>query len=45
MREGHLLNRFGNPEEVVSRAVFLASGATSLATESILTADDGWTAH
>ena len=45
MREGHLLNRFGEPEEVAGAAVFLASDAASFVIGSILTVDGGWTVH
>lgn len=44
MRRLHLLDRFGDPEEVVGPAVFLASEASSFVTGSVLTVDGGWTA-
>ena len=45
MRRLHLLDRFGDPEEVIGPAVFLASEASSFVTGSILTVDGGWTAQ
>ena len=44
MRTGHLLGRFGDPEEVVGGAVYLASDAASFVTGSVLSVDGGWTA-
>jgi NAD(P)-dependent dehydrogenase (short-subunit alcohol dehydrogenase family) len=44
MRAGHLLGRFGDPEEVVGGAVYLASDAASFVTGSVLSVDGGWTA-
>jgi NAD(P)-dependent dehydrogenase (short-subunit alcohol dehydrogenase family) len=44
-RKGHMLERFGDPEEVVGAAVFLASDAASFVTGSILSVDGGWTAQ
>ncbi|MFB6191806.1 MAG: SDR family NAD(P)-dependent oxidoreductase [Haloarculaceae archaeon] len=44
MRAGHLLGRFGDPEEVVGGAVYLASDAASFVTGSVLPVDGGWTA-
>lgn len=44
-RSGHMLDRFGDPEEVVGAAVFLASDAASFVTGSVLSVDGGWTAQ
>jgi len=44
MRTNHLLERFGEPREVVGPAVFFASDASSFVTGTILTVDGGWTA-
>lgn len=45
MRELHLLDRFADPSEVVGGAVYLASGASSFVTGSVLSIDGGWTAR
>lgn len=45
MRSGHMLGRFGDPEEVVGGAVYLSSDAASFVTGSVLTIDGGWTAQ
>lgn len=45
MRDGHMMERFGDPEEVVGGAVFLASEASSFVTGTILPIDGGWTAQ
>ncbi|WP_225333512.1 SDR family NAD(P)-dependent oxidoreductase [Halomicrobium urmianum] len=45
MRDGHMLERFGEPEEVVGPAVYLAADASSFVTGSVLTVDGGWTAQ
>lgn len=45
MRDGHMQKRFGDPEEVVGAAVYLASDAASFVTGSVLTVDGGWTAQ
>jgi len=37
--------RFGEAQEVIGPAVFLASDASSLVTGSSLIVDDGWTAQ
>jgi NAD(P)-dependent dehydrogenase (short-subunit alcohol dehydrogenase family) len=45
MREKHMLERFGDPEEVVGGAVYLVSDASSFVTGSTLVIDGGWTAQ
>lgn len=45
MRDGHVMERFGEPEEVVGGAVYLASDASSFVTGSVLSIDGGWTAQ
>lgn len=44
-RDGHMMERFGEPEEVVGGAIYLAADASSFVTGSILTIDGGWTAQ
>ncbi len=44
MRSEHLLDRFGDPEEVVGATVFLTSEASSFVTGTVLPVDGGWTA-
>lgn len=45
IRRGHMLDRFGDPEEVVGGAIYLASDAASFVTGTVLTIDGGWTAR
>jgi NAD(P)-dependent dehydrogenase (short-subunit alcohol dehydrogenase family) len=40
----HMLNRFGQPHEVVAAAVFLASDEASFMTGSVMVVDGGWSA-
>jgi len=40
----HMLNRFGQPHEVVAAAVFLAGDEASFMTGSVLIVDGGWSA-
>ena len=40
----HAMQRFGDPEEIVGPAVFLASNAGSFVTGTTLVVDGGWTA-
>lgn len=44
MRHHHMLERFGDPEEVVGAAVYLAAPASSFVTGEVLSVDGGWTA-
>jgi gluconate 5-dehydrogenase len=45
MRDLHLMERFGDPAEVVGASVYLAAPASSFVTGSILTVDGGWTSR
>lgn len=45
MRDRHMMRRFGEPEEVVGGAAYLASDASSFVTGEVLSIDGGWTAR
>ena len=44
-KDGHLLGRAGEPAEVVSMAMYLASDGASFVTGAAFPVDGGWTAH
>ena len=44
IEERHMMKRFGQPHEVVTLAVFLASDESSFMTGSVVTVDGGWSA-
>jgi 2-keto-3-deoxy-L-fuconate dehydrogenase len=44
IEERHMMRRFGQPHEVVTMAIFLASDESSFMTGSVVTVDGGWSA-
>jgi NAD(P)-dependent dehydrogenase (short-subunit alcohol dehydrogenase family) len=44
LEERHMMKRFGQPQEVVGLALYLASDESSFMTGSVIALDGGWTA-